>query len=131
MFVFLKKVPKCSYGLVECIFDNPVDFCRKHENLSLLVRKKINFPQKIIFPKCFCGHVECSFNNPVENFLPKVRKFFTRSPKKIIDFPKNSKPKYSSGHVECSFNYPAEKFSLKVRENFKFSAQSPTKFINL
>ena len=58
--------------------------------------------------------VEGSSDSTAENFSLKVKKLFTRSPKrfhsmykkieKINDSAEKNSPKWSSGHVECSFD---------------------------
>ena len=69
-FFFLKKKTKCSFGLIECSFDNRArKFLLKARIFSDIIPKKIllMFFKNLFFPKCSRGHVESTFDNPVEN----------------------------------------------------------------
>ena len=123
---FFLKILKCSYGFVECAFDN------SDENFSLKIRwkcetnyKHIVFLKKKYFsPKCFSGHVECSFNNPVKDFSAKSEKFSPTVEKiyKVKIFFHFFLLKRSYGQVQCTYEKPAKNFSSKF-EYFSLDAR--------
>ena len=108
-------------SLPENFSQTPESFRSKPEN----DKNKFFFKKKLFFLKMLpWTHIECSLPNAFRNFLPKVRKIFNRSPKKVetkglIYF---FFSKCSSGHIEWYFDKPAENIFVKTRIS---SAQIP------
>ena len=102
---------KCSFGHVECSFDNPV---KKHvtvgRKLSAQVPKKTTlgkFFKKIFFPKFFQWTRRLEFRGPFEQILPESQKRSAHCPKmckQIQVFQKNELfSNFSSIHVKRHF----------------------------
>ena len=87
---FRKKNPqKCSFGHVECSFDNPAEiFSTDSRKIQAQFPKmKENFFQKIyLSSKCSSGHIKCNFDKYAENFPSNFQKTFAQCPKMIKKF---------------------------------------------
>ena len=81
VFFSKKRFPsKCSYGHVDCSFDNPAEFYwqkrRKCSAPDAKLKKKVFLKEKWVSSESSAGDVECSFENPAEIFLTKEQKIF-------------------------------------------------------